>query len=539
MKFRRVDTATGAGAILAHGQSAAGKKFKKGRILCGDDIAQLLAAGVEELVVAQLDPSEVAEDEAATRLAARLVNENIVASKAFTGRVNLIARIGGVLTLHADIVHRVNLIDEAVTVATLEPWSLVSAEQMVATVKIIPFAVVHDTLQTVMAALDEHAGKVFDIAPIRHGSVGLIQTELPATRQNVLDKTRRITDQRIESIGGSVTQERRCEHSEKALVQELTSLHQQGCAPILITGASAIVDRRDVIPRAIELAGGEVIHYGMPVDPGNLLLLGQLGDCVVLGLPGCARSPAYNGLDKVLPRLMADIAVTPRDIMTMGVGGLLKEFAGRPQPRDDAVPHRDPVFAAVVLAAGSSRRMGPDNKLLAEVDGAPMLHGVLDAVTASAIRHCVVVTGFEAERVEECVARYEVALVHNSDYARGLSTSLKAGLASLPDEVDAALIVLGDMPDIDPPLLERLTRSFDPQQGREICVPVYNGKRGNPVLWSKRFFADLCAVQGDVGGRHLLGEFDEWVHECPVTDASIHRDIDTPEQLRARETDRN
>jgi molybdenum cofactor cytidylyltransferase len=147
------------------------------------------------------------------------------------------------------------------------------------------------------------------------------------------------------------------------------------------------------------------------------------------------------------------------------------------------------------------------------------------------------VTGFEAERVERSVAGYRAAVVHNPDYARGLSTSLQAGLASLPDDVDAALIVLGDMPDIDPASIELLTRSFDPQQGMEICVPVYDGKRGNPVLWSKRFFADLCAIQGDVGGRHLLGEFDEWVHECAVTDASIHHDIDTPEQLRARETD--
>jgi len=534
LKFQSVATAGAAGAILAHGQAAAGKKFKKGRVLRDDDIQKLIAAGVNEVVVAELDSSDVAEDEAATRLAAGLANQNVVAANAFTGRVNLTAGIDGLLRLDADTIHRVNLIEEAVTVATLEPWSVVSAGQMIATVKIIPFAVARDAFQSVMSALDVADGAVFDILPIKKKQVGLIQTELPETRRTVLEKTRRITEQRIAAIGGSISDERRCPHREEALLEEITALHRKGCDPILIVGASAIVDRRDVIPRAIELAGGDVIHYGMPVDPGNLLLLGQIADCAVVGLPGCARSPAHNGLDMVLPRLMADVAVTSRDIMSMGVGGLLKEFAGRPQPREDAVPRQDSVFAAVVLAAGSSSRMGQDNKLLAEIDGVPMLHKVLDAVTASGVRHCVVVTGFEAERVAQSVGHYQADVVHNAEHARGLSTSLRTGLTSLPDEVDAAVIVLGDMPDIDARLFDQLMQGFDPQQGREICVPVYNGKRGNPVLWSKRFFADLCAVQGDIGGRHLLGEFDDWVHECVVSDESIHRDIDTPEQLDAR-----
>lgn len=312
MKFQSVATAGAAGAILAHGQAAAGKKLKKGRVLRADDIQKLIAAGVNEVVVAELDSSDVAEDEAASRLAAGLANQNIMAANAFTGRVNLTAGIDGLLRLDAETIHRVNLIEEAVTVATLEPWSVVAAGQMIATVKIIPFAVARDAFQSVMSVLDVADGPVFDIVPIKKKLVGLIQTELPETRRAVLDKTRRITEQRIAAIGGSISDERRCRHREEVLLEEVTALHRKGCDPILIVGASAIVDRRDVIPRAIELAGGDIIHYGMPVDPGNLLLLGQIADCAVIGLPGCARSPAHNGLDKVLPRLMAGIPSTLR-----------------------------------------------------------------------------------------------------------------------------------------------------------------------------------------------------------------------------------
>jgi molybdenum cofactor cytidylyltransferase len=111
-----------------------------------------------------------------------------------------------------------------------------------------------------------------------------------------------------------------------------------GCTLVMVSGASATVDRRDVVPDGITRAGGRIIHFGMPVDPGNLLLLAQLDEVTVIDLPGCARSPNYNGLDLVLARLAAGLAVTAEDIMDMGVGGLLKEIPTRPLPRARASP---------------------------------------------------------------------------------------------------------------------------------------------------------------------------------------------------------
>jgi molybdenum cofactor cytidylyltransferase len=306
----------------------------------------------------------------------------------------------------------------------------------------------------------------------------------------------------------------------------------------MVVGASAITDRRDVIPAAVERSGGTVEHFGMPVDPGNLLLLGRHGETSVLGLPGCARSPKLNGFDWVLQRLIADVPVTRRDIMLMGAGGLLKEIPTRPQPRSGAervrvasTAQRAPSIAAVILAAGRSSRMRGANKLLAEVDGTPMVVHAVDAALASRARPVIAVTGNDADRVAAAHAGKPVTLVHNPDFAEGISGSLKRGLAAVPDDCDGALICLADMPRIGAAALDRLIAAFNPVEGRAICVPTFNGKRGNPVLWARRFFPEMTDLAGDVGARHLIGDHAELVCEVAMPDDAILTDIDTPEAL--------
>jgi molybdenum cofactor cytidylyltransferase len=309
---------------------------------------------------------------------------------------------------------------------------------------------------------------------------------------------------------------------------------------VLIAGASAITDRRDVIPAAIEHAGGRVEHFGMPVDPGNLLLLGRLADGThVLGLPGCVRSPKVNGFDWVLQRLVADLPVTRSDIMRMGAGGLLKEIPTRPQPRSGAdettaaAAPRTPKIAAIVLAAGRSSRMGAANKLLTDVDGMPMVRRVVEAATASHAKPVVVVTGNEQGKVQATLRGCKATFVHNPRFAEGMSTSLQVGVAALPANLDGALVCLGDMPLVTAAVLDRLIAAFNPVEGRAICVPTWNGKRGNPVLWDRRFFAAMADLAGDVGAKHLIGEHADLVAEVAMSDDAVLTDIDTPEALAA------
>ena len=177
--------------------------------------------------------------------------------------------------------------------------------------------------------------------------------------------------------------------------------------------------------------------------------------------------------------------------------------------------------------------MGGPNKLLAEIAGRPLLRIVVEEVLASRARPIVVVTGHQRERVEAALHCLPVKFVHNPNFADGLGTSLKAGIAALPAEVDGAIVCLGDMPQVDAALIDRLIGALDPDKGAMIAVPTIDGKRGNPVVWSRRFFPDLMTVEGDVGARYLIGRYPEAVVEVPLLGTAALTDVDTPEALQA------
>ena len=282
----------------------------------------------------------------------------------------------------------------------------------------------------------------------------------------------------------------------------------------------------------MEAVGGTIEHFGMPVDPGNLMLIGTAGGHPVLGAPSCARSPKENGFDWVLARLLCGLPVTRHDIMGMGVGGLLMEIVTRPQPRVPVAASGRNV-AALVLAAGRSTRMGGPNKLLAEVAGRPMVRIAVESALASKAKSVTVVTGHQRDQVEAALKDLPVKFVNNPDFAEGLSTSVKAGIGAAPKDADGVIVVLGDMPQVDSALLDKLIDAFDPEHGALVVMPTIDGKRGNPVLWSRRFFSELMTLDGDVGARHLIASYPEAVVEVPVTGQGAFADVDTPEALAA------
>jgi molybdenum cofactor cytidylyltransferase len=271
----------------------------------------------------------------------------------------------------------------------------------------------------------------------------------------------------------------------------------------------------------------------MPVDPGNLLLIGNAGGVPVLGAPGCARSPVENGFDWVLMRLLAGLKVTRADLTGMGVGGLLMEIVTRPQPRTKLDGDGNRNVTAIILAAGRSTRMGGPNKLLAELGGRKLVRIVTEQALASRASGVIVVTGHQAAEVEKALQGLKVKFVRNPDFAAGLASSVKSGIAAVPANADGAVVCLGDMPLIDAHLIDRLIDAFAPDRGHLIAVPVSDNKRGNPVLWSRRFFNELMTLDGDVGARHLIAKHSETVVEVAVEGHGAFLDIDTPQALEA------
>jgi molybdenum cofactor cytidylyltransferase len=520
------------GAILAHGAFAGKRKLQKGHKLSREDITALREARVATVAGFRLEADDVGEDQAADRIAEAAAGPHTTRSAAFTGRCNLFAGADGVVAYDRERLDALNLMDEAITIAALPPFEPVREGQMIATVKIIPFAVDRVPLERGLAFLK--GDPLLSVAPYRGLKVGLIETIIPGGRNKPADKLVRVTSDRLASVGATFAETGQCAHEGPEVASLLSAQLAAGCDLVLIAGASATTDRRDVVPAGIVAAGGVIDHFGMPVDPGNLLLLAHAGDVPVVGLPGCARSPKINGFDFVLHRLAAGLTVSREEVMRMGAGGLLKEIGTRPLPRAQATgetpsPARAPRIAAIVLAAGTSSRMGGRNKLLQEMDGRPMIRRTVEAVAASAASPVVVVTGRDAEAVRAALDGLEVRFAHNPAFADGMAGSLKTGIEALPEDADGVVVALGDMPLVSAHHIERLIAAFDEDEGRTICVPTHDGKWGNPVLWSRRYFPEMRAITGDKGARGLLHTYAETLCEVPMDDEGILRDFDTPE----------
>jgi molybdenum cofactor cytidylyltransferase len=531
MRFGSVPLIDAEGAILAHAVRVGTLKLAKGHCLSAADIAALAEADVAEVVAARLEAGDLPEDEAAARIAAAIAPDHLRFSQAATGRVNIYATVAGLFVADRIVVDRVNRIDPAITLACLADHVAVAAGDMVATIKIIPLAVPGAFVDQAAALLQTEPA--FEVKPFTPRCAALIATELPSLKLQVMDKTRAVLAARLRQSGSRLDTELRVPHAEEAVadaIAEVKAAHDL----IIVFGASAVADPQDVVPAAIRRAGGVVEHVGMPVDPGNLLILGRVGEIPVLGAPGCARSPKENGFDWILDRLLAGEWPSPADITGLGVGGLLKEIPTRPQPREKAVSDQPGPVAIVVLAAGRASRMGPEgrHKLLAEFNGVPLVRRSVEAALAADKGRVVVVTGHREEDIRAALAGLPVTFVSNADYASGMASSLVAGLAAVEETASGILVMLADMPGVRSEHLSKLIAAFDAESGQAVVRAVADGQRGNPVILPRETFAAVRQLVGDVGARHI-------VERCglPVVDvelgAAARLDLDTPEAIVA------
>jgi molybdenum cofactor cytidylyltransferase len=328
LKFGEVNSDNAIGSILAHSIYVGKERFRKGKVLSKDDVAKLNQCSVKSIVVARLSSDDVHEDlaalEIASAISASLNPKHFELSRAFTGRVNIISKVQGVVELNVDIINRLNLIDPMLTCATLVPFSKLEIGTLIATVKIIAYSIP----KTVLASGVSIAGDSIRIHPVVISTADLVISRIG--NKDLGDKGIKVIERRLNNLGIKLISTPIVRHTVKDLADGIGICSSQ---MILMLTASATSDVLDVGPEALTRSGGKLVRFGMPADPGNLLFFGYLDSRSVIGLPGCARSPSMNGVDWVLERLSCGLTLTDRDISFMGVGGLLKEMSKRPQPR--------------------------------------------------------------------------------------------------------------------------------------------------------------------------------------------------------------
>lgn len=324
MRFGPVSLADAEGKLLAHNISdAAGRRvLRKGRTLDGDALAVLAGLGHTTVFVAELDPDDVHEDEAAERIARVVAGDGVRASPPHTGRVNITAGVLGVVYVDTDILLALNGI-EGVTVATARTHAVARPRTRVATVKIIPYALPPDAVRHAESAA-AGAGLV-SVRPISGVPVSVVLVGSRGGWEGLRAGVGEAIARRMEGLGCPVARSACVPLDESALSGALAEEARGGAGMIVVAGETAIMDANDLIPRGIRDAGGEVEHLGLPMDPGHLLLLGYLDAIPVVGAPGCVRGTVPDGFDAVVPRLLAGERLTRADLESLGHGGLLSD----------------------------------------------------------------------------------------------------------------------------------------------------------------------------------------------------------------------
>ncbi len=537
MIFGEFPTTEAEGAVLAHSLRLSDGSFAKGHKLDREDIERLATVGIERVIAARIEPGDLMEDEAAELLARTIAPDHLTFSEAATGRVNVHSAVDGLFVADRAAVDRLNSVDPAITLACLADHVPVRSGDMVATFKIIPLAVSGSKVAAGVEILRRTT--VFEVKPFQPHAVSLVATELPSLKTTVMDKTARVLSQRLQAAGSILQREERVAHRARAVADAITrALKAPDRLPklVIVFGASAVIDADDVIPAAIRLAGGEVVQVGMPVDPGNLLVLGKVGDVHIVGAPGCARSPKENGFDWVLDRILAGEQPTSRDISGLGVGGLLMEIQSRPRPRDIAAKLAAAIEVAIVLlAAGKASRMGEGgaHKLLAEFDGISLVRRSASTAMAGGASAVVTVTGHRRDDIERALEGLDIERVYNPDYASGMASSLVAGVGTrAAQQADGVLVMLADMPGITSDDLRTLIAAFRKANGQAIVRAVSSGKRGNPVILPRSVLNAVMRLEGDVGARHIIETSGLSVIDVDIGDAA-HLDVDTPEAVVA------
>jgi molybdenum cofactor cytidylyltransferase len=541
--FGEFAVAEAAGVLLAHSLQTPQIKLRKGHLLTADDIALLQAAGIASITGARPGPEDIAENPAASHVAALLAGKHTSTRAATGGRCNLHATEDGIVVIDTERVIRANLLGEAIAIGTLPPWSQVRKGQVIATVKIIPAAISRQMLNACSETLAS-PGPTLRVAPLQPRRAALIVSHLalPARgQQDSASKVSAVSRQRLAAVHSRLALELHCAHEVDAIAAALRQARAAGCNLFLISGAAGTKDRQDLVPRAIVAAGGSIERFGTPMEPGNMLLLARLDDLPVLVLPGCARSRRLNGLDWVLQRLVADLPLDAEAFARMGIGGLIRQPTGayRETP-ESAQSTQAPNIAALILAAGASQRMGDRHKLLLEIEGIPLVQRAVNAALASRASSVTLITGKCSEEISASLdpAPARLRLIHNPDYASGMASSLTLGIRQLPENTDAVLVLLADMPYLNAAHLDQLIAAYEactqqPAQApiAPIVVPTHAGQRGNPLLWPRHFFPQILSLTGDQGARSLLQQHAESILSLEINSPAILQDVDTPQDF--------
>jgi len=325
LSIRKVRVEDAVGMVLMHDMTKIvpgeykGPVFKKGHIVCEEDIPCLKDMGKEHIFLIELTEGQVHENAAVDRMAKAVAGANLVLTDPAEGRVNIKTAINGLLKVNRDVVDAVNCIEHAV-LSTLHSNRVVKAGDIVAGVKIVPLVVDETTVIEVETIGRSHSG-LLHVLPMTEKKVGVVITGNEVYYGRIEDKYAPVIAKKMNLYGAKVTDTIFQPDDQEKIVGAITELKNKGVDIVIATGGMS-VDPDDVTAAAIRATGAKVVTYGSPVLPGAMFMLAYLGETAVIGMPACGMYSKITVLDLVLPRILTGEKLVKSDIAKLGYGGL-------------------------------------------------------------------------------------------------------------------------------------------------------------------------------------------------------------------------
>ncbi|MBO4644327.1 MAG: NTP transferase domain-containing protein [Alphaproteobacteria bacterium] len=531
MKFGEFPVYDALGIELVHDIKCQEKTLKKGHTLTSADINLLKYAGVKTVTGVRFSSEDVLAETAADILLKTLVGDYLrYTLPDETGYSEIFADIDGILIFDQERLNRFNAHDESISLSTVQPYMPVYKGQFIANLRLFGPAINAEVLNEAITKISG-TGSLLKVAPYAFCKIGFIRTLTNNSSVAPLDDDKIAA--RFGAFGFNVVYSDLCEHSAAAIEKAVRDAIDAQAEVVLVESQNPPLHREDIVPMGFKEAAADIDRLGWPVDNGLSVVIGHKNDVKLLGYG--AEDKDQPALDRLL-RFLATKSLPGNDIFPslamngISLGRMTKRIS--PEQMEQSIGigslSDSKKIAVVILAAGAGRRMIGTNKLLEYINGLPMVEHVVRSALSSKADYVAVVTGHDANFIEKRLEQYDVKIVRNADYVSGVLGSARLGLAVLPPDIAAALILPADMPEFTEEYIDQMIDAFDFSAERPpVVLPTFNAVRHNPVLWPRDLFKAVKIVPEDAQWVPALIEHSDYIKEIPLKDDLPLTDINT------------
>lgn len=537
MKVKEERTLGAEGLILANDIELAKTTIKKGQKLTSSNVSALRSAGIETISCYKADKNDIDAKTAIGMITAAVAGTNTAYMLNDEGYCHIFAETNGIINIDEIRISRFNNSHQDIFINTIKKDEIVKKNDLLAVVRIIPYLINIDEVNNTIHA-NTGQGALISINSFDIKTATLIQTTMPDTEEQLTSSAKINLEDMLAKTSCKLKSSVECEHNSEDLANTIYSAINQGSEFIIISPAKPTYGKSDIIPTALKESGIDIYKIHIPIETGYDTILAYKGKKIpVVQIPYNYHLGNNDAINKLICKLISKQKFNLEDVSSIGFGSLsITSNMSSDNSREllSATTKKskgENTIAAVILAAGRGTRMGGNNKLLQEINDEPLFLQSIKSALQSKCSPVIVVTGFEANTMEEYLRAYDVVVLRNTAYKMGIRTSIDLALSTLPNSVDGAILLPADIPGITTKHIDKMIKAFKPEKKAALCVSEYDGIKKNPILWPRNLFNDANLIPDNSHLRPVFMEHTDYTKIIKTTNEFDVTDINSPGDL--------